>query len=134
MGKLARGSDGLLCNGTIDPTLRNIDSAAVERQYPCAKRTAVLVEHVDAITMRCGGDGQNVRSRPPAFGYSFGNRIRCCIPEFIHVAFDMTGARKGLRHATARNGKGGSVNIEQYGFGDGQSAVDSEQRGHVSYS
>src|SRR5690606_4044863 len=104
------------------------------REDARAERLMVLVQHIDAVAMRGGGDGQNVGSGPPAFGDGFRNRIGGRIPEFGHVAFDMARARERLRHTAARNGKGGSVNVEQYGVGDGEAAIDSEQRRHVSYS
>src|SRR5690606_13971575 len=118
----------------VHPALCHIHGAAVEREDTRAERPAILVEHVDAVAMRSGGDCQNVGSWTSAFGDGFGNCIGGRIPEFIHVAFDMARARKRLRNAAARNGKGGSVNVEQYGFGDGEAAIDSEQRRHVSYS
>ncbi len=129
-GKLYR----FICNRTFEPAIDDVPRPAVERQDRATQRPARPIEHIDAVAVSGCRNRLDIGRRALAEADRLGDRVRRRRPELIHVPFDVPGLRYELRNAPARHRNRRPVDIEDDGFGDGQTAINSEQTRHSHYS
>ena len=119
-----------LADALARPLRDDLAGAAVERQNARPQRSVFAIDEIEPVAVRRRRHRLDIGSRAAAGGDGGADRFRRRPPKPVHVALDPTGMWHRLRHAPSLDREGRAVDIEDNGFADRKSAIDSEQTGH----